>query len=312
MAMPAFSRAAREAEAGGSSESQGSLVSTASSRAGRETSSGRKKPNQNPAAPRAGGPSLPSVFLEAGGELQLPGSPQCPPHLPPGSWPGLWRRPADSGEASSSAHCQGRREERGGVRATRLPTTPAPGTCPANVSPSAPTIAGQHPRANQGPLGRHFSGETAAARVLSPQAERCPAKTDSHGRRGPKPVLYSGTKLREALPASPPQKRKACWPRNVAEPPSSLSSRRCDKHRQNGVRAVTPQPPQVDLAPPTPSKRACVTEPRARPQIPQGAEPVTPGRGVIIHTAAARRGRRMKAEVRSSGTWETAWRVPAS
>lgn len=111
------------------------------------------------------------------------------PTSPPGSWPGLWRRPAgrtaDSGEASSSAHCQGRREE----RATQLPTTPAPGTCPANVSPSAPTMASQHPRANPGPSGRDFSGETAAARVLSPQAERRPAKTDSHGRRGPKPVL---------------------------------------------------------------------------------------------------------------------------
>lgn len=159
---------------------------------------GEERTKPKPRLPqRTDGPSLPSVFLEAGGELQPPGSPQCPPHLPRAAGQGLWRRPAgrtaDSGEASSSAHCQGRREERGGVRATRLPRTPAPGANPANVSPSAPTMAGQHPRANTGPAGRDFSGETAAARVLSPPAERRPANTDSHGRRGPKPVLSSAT-----------------------------------------------------------------------------------------------------------------------
>ncbi|XP_036051112.1 uncharacterized protein LOC118588653 [Onychomys torridus] len=81
----------------------------------------------------------------------------------------------------------------------------------------------------------------------------------------------------------------------------SLSSR-CDKHRQNGVRAVTPQPPQVDLAPPTPSQRACVAGPRARPRSPQGGGvcDVRDG-GRLIHTAAARRGPHLQLHLQASG-----------
>lgn len=182
-----LNQAAREAEAGGSSESQGSLVSTASSRAGGETSSGSKEPNPNPAAPRADGPSLPSVFLEAGGELQPPGSPQCPPHLPPGSWPGPLAQPgrANGGLGRSLQFRTLPGPPRGARRGAGDPT---PGDTSAGDVPRQRLPIGSH-HDRPAPAGRDFSGETAAARVLSPPAERCPAKTDSHGAEAQSPFF---------------------------------------------------------------------------------------------------------------------------
>lgn len=197
VAMPAFSRAAREAEAGGEGGDLRSPRAAWSPRrvpglAGRPLRGG-KKPNPNPAAPRADGPSLPGMFLEAGGELQPPGSPQCPPHLPRAAGQAFGadrqgeRRTLEKPPVPHTARAAERSEEGFGRPDSRRHQRRgrAPPTYPRRLPP--------WPASTRGPSGHDFSGETAAARVLSPPAERRPAKTDSHGRRSPKPVLSSGT-----------------------------------------------------------------------------------------------------------------------
>lgn len=190
--MPAFNQAAREAEAGGSSESQGSLVSTASSRAGRETSSGEQRTKPKPRCPK-GGRTFPPKRVPRSGSSSHRDRRSARPTSPRAAGQGLWRSPAgrtaDSGEASSSAHCQGRREERGGVRATRLPGTIMAGQHPrAATSAAKPQQLGCCRRRLSGAPPRQTATGAEAQSPFFPQAPSSARPCPPHLRKSERPV----------------------------------------------------------------------------------------------------------------------------